>query len=78
MLVSEVRGGRSLKSAKNLEDYLTSAVFGHLRYLPPKCFWPSLFERAESSGDSSNLRHFLKASALDVARYESLDVDFWP
>jgi len=78
MLVCEVRGGRTLRSKGLQEDYLTSAVFGHLRYLPPECFWPSLFGKAEACDDSGSLHDLLVNEGLNVARYESLTVDFWP
>jgi hypothetical protein len=45
MLVAEVHGKR-VAEAQDAEDYLTSAVFGHLRYIPPSVFWPDLFALA--------------------------------
>ena len=76
MLVAETRG-KSLSSIQNREDYLTSAVFGHLRYLPPSVFWPSLLRRAESCGDGSSLEEYASDKNLGIARYDSLNIDFW-
>ena len=33
MLLAEIHG-KTLAEGRNGEDYLTSAVFGHLRYVP--------------------------------------------
>jgi hypothetical protein len=45
MLIAEIHGKRFPES-EGQEDWLTSAVFGHLRLIPPPVFWPGLFERA--------------------------------
>ncbi len=77
MLIAETRG-KSLSSVQNREDYLTSGVFGHLQYMPPNIFWPSLLTRAAAYNGQHNLRSYLQHEELDVAKYESLDIDFWP
>jgi hypothetical protein len=45
VLLAEIHG-KSVPEARDAEDYLTSAVFGHLRYVPPHVFWPELFAAA--------------------------------
>lgn len=70
MLLAEIHG-KSVAEARDAEDYLTSAVFGHLRYVTPAVFWPQLFAAARTVDDSP-LSHFLPASATH------LDVQFWP
>jgi hypothetical protein len=45
MLAAEIHG-HSVPEARNSEDYLTSTVFGHLRYIQPGPFWDALFELA--------------------------------
>lgn len=62
MLLAEIHG-KSVAEARDAEDYLTSAVFGHLRYVSPAVFWPELFAAAGL---------VLPAGATD------LDVRFWP
>ncbi len=62
MLLAEIHG-KSVPEAQGSEDYLTSAVFGHLRYVPADVFWPELFAAAGLT---------LPAGATE------LDVQFWP
>ncbi len=62
MLLAEIHG-KTVREARDAEDYLTSAVFGHLRYVPPAVFWPELFAAAGL---------VLPAGATH------LDVQFWP
>jgi hypothetical protein len=45
MLMAEIRGhGRP--ETQDDEDYLTSSVFGHLRYIPPSVFWEDFLDWA--------------------------------
>lgn len=62
MLLAEIHG-KTVAEARGSEDSLTSAVFGHLRYVPPDVFWPELFAAAGLN---------LPAGATH------LDVQFWP
>ncbi len=48
MLLAEIHG-KHLADARDDEDYLTSSVFGHLRYIPPGSFWNSVAFRVGSS-----------------------------
>lgn len=70
MLLAEIHG-KSVAEARDAEDYLTSAVFGHLRYVPPAVFWPELFAAARTTDDRP-LSDFLPDGATH------LDVEFWP
>lgn len=80
MLLAEIHG-KSLEAARDSEDYLTSAVFGHLRYVPPSIYWADLFARARGLPDGSGrqvaLSNYLDASKVSVSRYDSLAVHFW-
>jgi hypothetical protein len=81
MLVAEVHGKR-VAEAQDAEDYLTSAVFGHLRYVPPGVFWPDLFALAtrlsDSGGRETCLTEHLARLGHSVADYSQLSADFWP
>ena len=70
MLLAEIHG-KSVAEARDAEDYLTSAVFGHLRYIPPAVFWPELFAAALAV-DKRPLSQFLPAGGTH------LNVQFWP
>lgn len=70
MLLAEIYG-KSVAEARDSEDSLTSAVFGHLRYVPPAVFWPALFAAARTT-DGRPLCHVLPAGAT------ALEVQFWP
>ena len=45
MLLAEIRGHAAPEIAGN-EDYLTSTVFGHLRYVSMAPFWEAFFSRS--------------------------------
>lgn len=74
MLIAE-NHGKIVPEAETSEDYLTSAVFGHLRYIPPGEFWPQLIEACRPAMiDQAPL-----ASAIDppLASYSQLCIEFW-
>ena len=80
MLIAEIRGHASLDVEQN-EDYLTSAVFGHLRYLPPMVFWQELFSRAwsfPSSGGATSLVQTFFKNGPSLSNYSHLEIHFWP
>ena len=80
MLLAEIRGKADASIADN-EDYLTSTVFGHLRYIPPPTFWPQLFELAKGCHEQGTLRTLSDAMAehvIDFRSYSALCVRFWP
>ena len=80
MLLAEIHG-HAIAEAQNSEDYLTSAVFGHLRYLPPAVFWRRLSDKARTlpiSGESSTLAVTLERVSVLLHEYENLDIEFWP
>jgi hypothetical protein len=80
MLLAEIRGHAS-EDVENKEDYLTSAVFGHLRYLPPKVFWQDLFSRAStlpSSGEATSLDQMAFRRGQSISNYSHLQIHFWP
>jgi hypothetical protein len=74
MLIAE-KHGKILPEAQNHEDYLTSAVFGDLRYIPPRHFWQALFERTKASTpDEFPLTETVGHGIGDYTRLETL---FW-
>jgi hypothetical protein len=80
MLLADIRG-HSLAEAQDNEDYLTSAVFGHLRYVPPECFWERLLSHARGLPDRQDQRSlddFVRTSGHRLSEYSSLKVLFWP
>ena len=80
MLLAEIHG-KVLGEAQSHEDYLTSAVFGHLRYLPPRVFWDEFFSNAKTvpvNGSEKSLRQFLHDNGASVSECASLQIDFWP
>jgi hypothetical protein len=79
MLLAEVHG-HHIQEAQNSEDYLTSAVFGHIRYLPPSQFWPELFKYALAMPDAVNrtLSDHLSDIGIEIGKFEALEIHFWP
>ena len=82
MLVADIHG-HMVPEARDSEDYLTSAVFGHLRYLSPSLFWDRLFANAlgmpslQDKDAKKTLAEALIASGVDVAAFGQLKVLFW-
>ena len=67
--------GKDIREARDHEDSLTSAVFGHLRYLPPGVFWPKLFGKAVNAArDKQNLSDVLKERLKQCTKME---IVFW-
>ena len=80
MLLAEIRG-KACEGVVNSEDYLTSAVFGHLRYVPPCIFWSGLFAKAKSSSlarRDGSLAQYIAETGHRLSEYSRLDIDFWP
>ena len=77
MLIAEIHGKR-FPEAEGQEDWLTSAVFGHLRHIAPGVFWPELFSRAFNTGEPRvSLYSQLCAAGVQLSSYSDLSVDFW-
>lgn len=81
MLVAEIHG-KYVPEARNSEDYLTSAVFGHLRYIRPGVFWDTLLGLAKSQRTESGV---ISASAYirqEIGRglnsFTAVEIAFWP
>jgi hypothetical protein len=81
MLLAEIHG-HALREVQDNEDYLTSELFGHLRYVPPSIFWNEFFSyavRGTTEGSEHNLASYLKSCCgLCVTDYTSLRIHFWP
>ena len=77
MLIAEIHGKR-FPEAEGQEDWLTSAVFGHLRHIPPGVFWPDLFSRAFNTGEHrASLYSRICAEGVQLSRYSDLKILFW-
>jgi hypothetical protein len=77
MLIAEIHGKR-FAEAEGQEDWLTSAVFGHLRHIPPGVFWPDLFNRAfNTGGHRASLYSRICASGIQLGSYSDLRILFW-
>jgi hypothetical protein len=79
MLIADIRG-HPLAEAQSNEDYLTSAVFGHLRYVPPTHFWDKLLQLARGlpgEGERS-VADLVRQGGQRLSAYRSLEVFFWP
>jgi hypothetical protein len=82
MLIAEIHG-KIVPEAQTSEDYLTSAVFGHLRYVPPFVFWEQLFQFAKGLPRADGIQHSLSEVVLEqigrrMSEYASLEIHFWP
>lgn len=81
MLLAEIHG-LYVREARASEDYLTSTVFGHLRYVPPGPFWDTLFELAISlpinNRSMSAGEYIRKRAGRSLSSYASVQAIFWP
>lgn len=63
------------------EDYLTSTVFGHLRYIAPGLFWDELFASAKGlqrvHGKEYSLGQLLADTGCLPSVYSRLQTFFW-
>jgi hypothetical protein len=64
MLIAELHGKRCAAADGN-EDYLTSAVFRHLRSVRDGRFWSAVFKRARSVGPT------MTTLLADDSRYDT-------
>ena len=74
MLIAEIHGKR-IPEVEGQEDWLTSAVFGHLRQISPGGFWFDLFSKAVTVGEpKASLSSILASSGVTLAAYDRLNV----
>lgn len=76
MLIAVIHGKR-FPEAEGQEDWLTSAVFGHLRHVAPGAFWADLLDRARTVGTGVSLYSRISADGIRLDRYSKLDIHFW-
>jgi len=80
MLLAEILGKR-IEATRNSEDYLTSTVFGHLRYIAPGLFWDELFTSARGlqrvHGRKYSLGKLLADNGCSPSVYSRLQAHFW-
>jgi hypothetical protein len=80
MLLAEIHG-HILREAEGNEDYLTSTVFGHLRYLLPGVFWEEFFRLAKAlpiAGEEKSLSEYLAERGCRISEFSTLEIHFWP
>ena len=81
MLIAEIHGKYVLE-ARSFEDYLTSSVFGHLRYIKPGPFWDALFEMAVSQPIESSVisvsERIRRQTGYPLSTFAKLQAIFWP
>lgn len=80
MLLAEIHG-HILRDAEGNEDYLTSTVFGHLRYLSPGIFWEEFFRLAKAlpiAGEEKSLSEYLIERGCRISEFSTLEIHFWP
>ena len=81
MLIAEIHG-LYVPEAQNSEDYLTSTIFGHLRYIQPGPFWDALFEVAFSepiAQERINASEYIRQkSGGTLGSFATLHAIFWP
>ncbi len=76
MLIAEIHGKR-FPEAEGQEDWLTSAVFGHLRHIAPGAFWADLFDRARTVQTRVSLSSQIFADGIRLNQYSKLAIHFW-
>jgi len=76
MLIAVIHGKR-FREAEGREDWLTSAVFGHLRHITPGPFWADLLGRAHTVGTGVSLHSRIHAAGIRLDQYSKLDIHFW-
>ena len=78
MLLAEVHGKRC-HAVEGNEDFLTSAVFGHLRYVDRADFWAAVFRRAHTvCGAESSLLNEILAEGVQITGDCEVKFRFWP
>jgi hypothetical protein len=81
MLLAEIHG-KYLADAQGFEDYLTSSVFGHLRYVAPGFFWKAFLRRCRSlpyeGAELTAYDYLRKLAGAGIEKYDSLRAVFWP
>ena len=80
MLIAEIHG-KVVPETQGDEDQLTSAVFGHLRYISPGRFWAAFFGQAMSLGINGQCLSVAQVAAENgrsIESFETIEIHFWP
>src|SRR5947208_17148977 len=77
MLLAEIHG-HVVEGVLGDEDYLTSAIFGHLRYLPPSVFWEDFIAETKGFPSQTSLSRELTIRGAKASEYSCLQIHFWP
>ena len=75
MIEAELRG-KVPSDLQDVEDLLSSAVFGLLQYVPPSIFWPEVLTQAVSCKGKPFVERCKELGAR-IPEFERLDVHFW-
>ena len=76
MFEAELR--RKLPELRTHEDYLTSCIFGALKYLPPDKGLFLLLNSAFNYRQGINLASYLKDQNLELENFDNVRFHFWP
>jgi len=76
MLQAEIHG-HVLEAVAGDEDYVTSAVFEHLRYVPPSVFREDFLAETKGWPVESSLCTELASLGLNISEYSDLKIHFW-
>lgn len=60
------------------EDYLTSCIFGAMKYLPPEELLFSFLSKAFNYCSRLNLDEYLKSQGLSFGTFKNVEFHFWP
>jgi hypothetical protein len=77
MLIAEIRG-KACREIRGNEDLITSAVFGHLRFVKPSPFWASLLSKAANTDTPrTRLTEEVQRAGISFRSFTDLQVRFW-
>jgi hypothetical protein len=77
LLIAEIHGKICPEILGN-EDFITSAVFGHLRPVEPNPFWASLLSKAvNTNSPRTRLTEEIQRAGISFSSYTDLTVRFW-
>jgi hypothetical protein len=75
VLQAEIKG-TFVPEVRSNEDYLTSAVFGLLKYVSPSVFWPSFLKRAVRQQEDGT-SDWLWNRCSEITKCSEVAMEFW-
>lgn len=74
----EVELAHKLPELRAREDYLTSCIFGALKYLPPNEALFPLLNSSINYSSRNTLGSYLNSQKMDLTQFDSVQIHFWP